>query len=137
MRHPHLLGDQQHHVLQLLKALLQGLQLLGTCLGRGLAARVIVERLQNPDRILSNLMVSELDAAKTISSLTLFEAAGLASGTPVLNQLGRRCCQATVMIREPQQTKADSSSDRPSFPAVVLRVICRPGLMEADQQGGT
>ena len=37
--HPHLLSDQQHHVLQPLKALLQGLQLGAAGLGPGLAAR--------------------------------------------------------------------------------------------------
>ena len=37
--HPHLLGDQQHHVLQPLEALLQGLQLGAAGLGPGLAAR--------------------------------------------------------------------------------------------------
>jgi uncharacterized protein (DUF1810 family) len=52
---------------------------------------VIAVQLQQPGMSLTALMGGELDAAKTISSLTLFEAAGLASATPVLNQLGRRC----------------------------------------------
>ena len=36
---------------------------------------LIREQLQQPDKSLERLMDSELDAAKTISSLTLFEAA--------------------------------------------------------------
>jgi len=36
-------------------------------------------------------MGSQLDAAKTVSSLTLFAAAGLASAHELLNKLGRRC----------------------------------------------
>jgi|LauGreDrversion4_2_1035121.scaffolds.fasta_scaffold165667_2 uncharacterized protein (DUF1810 family) len=52
---------------------------------------VIHHQLQHPDQTLERLMGSELDATKTISSLTLFEAAGLSSATTLLNQLGRRC----------------------------------------------
>ncbi len=52
---------------------------------------VISDQLQQPDQSLERLMGGELDATKTISSLTLFEAAGLASATTLLNQLGRRC----------------------------------------------
>ena len=52
---------------------------------------VIHHQLQQPDQTLERLMSGELDATKTISSLTLFEAAGLDSATTLLNHLGRRC----------------------------------------------
>ena len=52
---------------------------------------VIREHLRNPQQRLELLMGSGLDTANTISSLTLFEAAGLASATTLLNLLGRRC----------------------------------------------
>lgn len=54
---------------------------------------VISDQLQKPDQSLSILMGSELDAAKTISSLTLFSVAGLASAERLLAQLGRSCKQ--------------------------------------------
>jgi uncharacterized protein (DUF1810 family) len=56
---------------------------------------VIHHQLQQPDQTLEHLMGGELDATKTISSLTLFEAAGLASATTLLNQLGRRCVSSS------------------------------------------
>jgi uncharacterized protein (DUF1810 family) len=56
-----------------------------------LVLTVINEQLSQPGQNLEQLMGSGLDAAKTISCLTLFEAAGLASATTLLNQLGRRC----------------------------------------------
>jgi uncharacterized protein (DUF1810 family) len=52
---------------------------------------VIAQQLQHNGASLETLMGGHLDAAKTISSLTLFEAAGLASATTLLNLLGRRC----------------------------------------------
>jgi uncharacterized protein (DUF1810 family) len=52
---------------------------------------VIHEQLRNPQQRLELLMGSGLDAAKTISSLSLFEAAGLASAGELLDQIGRRC----------------------------------------------
>lgn len=52
---------------------------------------MIAEQLQQNGTSLETLMGGHLDAAKTISSLTLFEAAGLASATTLLNHLGRRC----------------------------------------------
>ena len=58
---------------------------------------VIHHQLQHPGQTLERLMGSELDATKTISCLSLFEAAGLASATTPLNHLGRRC----VSSREP------------------------------------
>ena len=57
----------------------------------GVVITVINEQLSQPGQNLEQLMGSGLDAAKTISCLTLFEAAGLASATTLLNQLGRRC----------------------------------------------
>ncbi len=48
---------------------------------------VIHHQLQQSDQSLERLMGGELDAAKTISSLTLFEAAGLSSATTLLNHL--------------------------------------------------
>ena len=56
---------------------------------------VIHHQLQQPDQTLEHLMGGELDATKTISSHTLFEAAGLASATTLLNQLGRRCVSSS------------------------------------------
>jgi uncharacterized protein (DUF1810 family) len=57
----------------------------------GVVITVINEQLSQPGQSLEHLMGSGLDAAKTVSSLTLFEAAGLSSATTLLNQLGRRC----------------------------------------------
>ena len=52
---------------------------------------VIAYQLQQPGQSLDRLMGGQLDAAKTVSSLTLFAAAGLASAHKLLKQLGRRC----------------------------------------------
>ncbi|MEB3167372.1 MAG: DUF1810 family protein [Synechococcaceae cyanobacterium] len=51
----------------------------------------ITDQLQQPGQTLERLMDGELDAAKTISSLTLFAAAGLTSAGALLKQLGREC----------------------------------------------
>ena len=59
---------------------------------------VIHHQLQQPDQTLERLMGGELDAAKTISSLTLFEAAGLASATTLLNHLGHRCAGTIAQL---------------------------------------
>jgi uncharacterized protein (DUF1810 family) len=59
---------------------------------------VINEQLSQPGQNLEQLMGSGLDAAKTISCLTLFEAAGLASATTLLNQLGRRCAWTQAQL---------------------------------------
>jgi len=48
---------------------------------------VISDQLQKPGQSLSALMGSELDATKTISSLSLFSAAGSASAQHLLDQL--------------------------------------------------
>ncbi|MFM9103866.1 MAG: DUF1810 family protein [Cyanobium sp.] len=55
--------------------------------------RVIDEQLHKPGQTLEHLMGSGLDAAKTVSSLTLFEAAGLESAGALLDRIGRRCGQ--------------------------------------------
>jgi uncharacterized protein (DUF1810 family) len=55
--------------------------------------RVINAQLRRPGQSLERLMGSGLDAAKTVSSLTLFEAAGLESAGALLDQIGRRCGQ--------------------------------------------
>ena len=52
---------------------------------------MINEQLSRPGQNLEHLMGSGLDAAKTVSSLTLFEAAGLDSAGALLDQIGRRC----------------------------------------------
>ena len=58
---------------------------------------IISVKLEQPNQTLSHLMGSDLDANKTISSLTLFEAAGLVSATKLLDQLSQRC-QSTVAL---------------------------------------
>ena len=62
---------------------------------------VISDQLQQPDQSLEKLMGSGLDAAKTISCLTLFEAAGLTSASAVLNRLGRRCTKTQALLSAP------------------------------------
>ncbi|MEB3360507.1 MAG: DUF1810 family protein, partial [Synechococcaceae cyanobacterium] len=52
---------------------------------------VIAEQIQKPGQRLSLLMGGDLDATKTISSLTLFSAAGLPSAGRLLDQLGKEC----------------------------------------------
>lgn len=52
---------------------------------------VIADQLHQPGQTLVLLMGSQLDASKTISSLTLFEAAGMESAVLLLDHLGRRC----------------------------------------------
>ena len=54
---------------------------------------VIDAQLGQPGQSLEHLIASGLDAAKTVSSLTLFEAAGLESAGALLDQIGRRCGQ--------------------------------------------
>ena len=52
---------------------------------------VIADQLQQPNQTLANLMNGELDAAKTVSSLTLFGAAGLTSASELLDQIDQKC----------------------------------------------
>ena len=51
----------------------------------------IDQQLQQPGQTLTLLMGGELDAAKTISSLTLFSAAGLPAASILLDRLGSHC----------------------------------------------
>jgi uncharacterized protein (DUF1810 family) len=62
---------------------------------------VICDQLELPGQSLEHLMGSHLDTAKTISCLTLFEAAGLSSATELLNQLGRRCPKTQALLTAP------------------------------------
>ena len=62
---------------------------------------VIGEQLELPGQSLEHLMGSDLDAAKTISCLTLFGAAGLSSAKELLNQLGRRCSKTQAQLTAP------------------------------------
>ncbi len=66
---------------------------------------VIRHQLQHPAQSLERLMGGELDATKTISSLTLFEAAGLANASTLLNHLDRRCAWT--------QTQLNASATKP------------------------
>ena len=54
---------------------------------------VIDEQLRKPGQSLEQLMGSGLDAAKTVSSLTLFEAAGLESAGALRGRIGRLCAR--------------------------------------------
>ena len=56
-----------------------------------LVIAVIEAPLPQPGKSLGQPMGSTLDAAKTISSLTLFEAAGQSSATSLLDRLSHRC----------------------------------------------
>ena len=60
---------------------------------------VLAEQLEHPDQSLRKLMGKPIDATKTISSLTLFEAAGLSTATAVLEQLGERCKETERAMR--------------------------------------
>ena len=46
------------------------------------------------------MMGSELDAAKTVSSLTLFGGAGLESSAALLDRIGRRCARTLEILCE-------------------------------------
>jgi len=62
---------------------------------------VIDEQLRKPGQSLEQLMGSGLDAAKTVSSLTLFEAAGLESAGALLDRIGRRCGRTLERLGQP------------------------------------
>ena len=64
---------------------------------------VIAEQLHQPEQTLERLMGGNLDATKTISCLTLFEAAGLNSAEALLNQLGQRCAKTQAMLNAPAE----------------------------------
>lgn len=59
---------------------------------------VIKEQLQQPGQSLERLMGGRLDATKTISSLTLFEAAGLVGAGLLLDQIGSRCEKTQCLL---------------------------------------
>ena len=52
---------------------------------------VIADQLAQPGQTLVRLMGGQLDASKTISSLTLFAAAGLPKAQALLDQIGQSC----------------------------------------------
>ena len=52
---------------------------------------VIADQLGQPGQSLVRLMGGQLDASKTISSLTLFAAAGLPEAQALLDQIGQSC----------------------------------------------
>jgi uncharacterized protein (DUF1810 family) len=60
---------------------------------------VVAEQLQRPGQTLPLLMGGELDAAKTISCLTLFAAAGLPDAEALLHQLNRRCHHTLAQLQ--------------------------------------
>ena len=62
---------------------------------------VVSDQLEQPGQTLEQMMGGNLDAAKTISCLTLFEAAGLGSVGELLNQLGRRCAKTQALLNAP------------------------------------
>jgi len=62
---------------------------------------VIAEQLHQQEQTLERLMGGNLDATKTISCLSLFEAAGLSSAEGLLNQLGRRCSKTQALLTAP------------------------------------
>lgn len=64
---------------------------------------VITEQLHQPEQTLERLMGGNLDATKTISCLTLFEAAGLSTAEAFLNQLGQRCAKTQAMLNAPAE----------------------------------
>lgn len=72
--------------------------LLGPRLEKVIA--VIADQLGQPGQSLTALMGGDLDAAKTISCLTLFEAAGLETATALLDQIGKRCHRTHALLDE-------------------------------------
>ena len=62
---------------------------------------MIGEQLELPGQSLEHLMGSGLDAAKTISCLTLFEAAGLSNANALLDHRGRRCPKTQTLLTAP------------------------------------
>ena len=67
---------------------------------------VIDEQLSQPGQSLEHLMGNGLDAAKTVSSLTLFEAAGLESAGALLDRIGRRYGQTLERLSRAQGIEA-------------------------------
>jgi uncharacterized protein (DUF1810 family) len=71
---------------------------------------VIGEQLQLPGQSLEHLMGSGLDAAKTISCLTLFEAAGLSRAHCLLELLNIRC-DLTIATTESKSQESLHAED--------------------------
>ena len=59
---------------------------------------VITTRMEQPSLTLSALMGGTVDSQKTISSLTLFEATGMAEATALLEILDCRCTRTLDML---------------------------------------
>jgi len=68
--------------------------------------RVIGEQLELPGQTLEHLMGSSLDAAKTISCLTLFEAAGLSRAHRLLELVNIRCERTITSIGNRLQSES-------------------------------
>jgi uncharacterized protein (DUF1810 family) len=64
--------------------------------------RTVGDQLQQPGQTLALLMGSDLDAVKTISSLTLFEAAGMDIAAVLLDRLGQRCPSTQALCASPK-----------------------------------
>lgn len=60
---------------------------------------VVAEQLQHPGQTLPWLMGGDLDAAKTVSGLTLFAAAGLPEAEALLHQWNRRCHRTLALLQ--------------------------------------
>jgi uncharacterized protein (DUF1810 family) len=60
---------------------------------------VVAEQLQRPGQTLPLLMGGDLDAAKTVSCLTIFAAAGLPDAEALLHQLNRRCHRTLALLQ--------------------------------------
>jgi uncharacterized protein (DUF1810 family) len=67
---------------------------------------VIDAQLSQTGQSLAHLMGSGLDATKTVSSLTLFEAAGLESAGALLVRIGRCCGQTLERLSRAQGIEA-------------------------------
>jgi len=61
---------------------------------------VLAEQLARPDQSLRKLMGKPIDATKTISSLTLFEAAGAGSTSEILDFVNERCRNTLQELKE-------------------------------------
>lgn len=71
---------------------------------------VIADQLRQPGQSLRLLMGGELDAAKTISCLTLYEAAGLQSATALLDEIGHRCRRTRALLNPQLASSTGGSS---------------------------
>jgi uncharacterized protein (DUF1810 family) len=69
----------------------------------------IREQLNQPGQSLEQLMGGGLDATKTVSSLTLFEATGLDSAGLLLDQIGRRCTRTLATLASAPEDTARST----------------------------